>query len=186
MPTTLPAAFSWPIPCPPLRDGELELVPWGEVASISNVREDLIESCNDLRMVRWTQVPHPYTAEHAAAFLEVPANELRWALVVGGRYSGNVELRLVSEQHRAAEFGYNAAQWARGRGLTTRAVRLVSDHAFAHGVHRLVIRASVENAASRHVAEQCGFAFEGVLRGAELLRGEFVDHALYARLATDA
>lgn len=178
-------AFSWPIPCPTLRDGELGLVPWGEVASISNVRDDLIESCNDPRMVRWTQVPHPYTAEHAEAFLEVPADELRWALVVDGRYSGNVALRLGSEQHRAAEFGYSVAQWARGRGLATRAVRLVSDHALAHGVHRLVIRASVENAASRHVAEQCGYTFEGVLRGAELLRGEFIDHVQYARLATD-
>ncbi|WJZ07451.1 Ribosomal-protein-serine acetyltransferase [Corynebacterium glaucum] len=183
--SSVTAEFSWPIPCLPLRDGELELVPWGEVASISNVREDLVESCNDPRMVRWTQVPHPYTEAHAAAFLEMPANELRWALVVDERYCGNVALRLVSEQHRAAEFGYNAAQWMRGRGMMTRAVHLVTEHAFAHSFHRLVIRANVDNAASRHVAEACGYTLEGVLRGAELLHGEFVDLAQYARLTAD-
>lgn len=67
----------------------------------------------------------------------------------------------------------------------TRAVRLVSEHAFAHGFHRLVIRAAVDNAASRQVAEQAGYTFEGVNRGGELLHGEFIDLAQYARLAGD-
>lgn len=78
--------------------------------------------------------------------------------MVEGRYCGNIALR-VAEEQAAGELGYCTAPWARGRGLTTRAVRLVTDHAFAHGLRELVLRAAVDNAASRRVAEAAGFTF---------------------------
>ena len=185
MPTSASPEFSWPIPEPMLVDADLTLLPWRDVSSIAGVREDLLESSRDPRMVRWTQVPSPYTEDHLESFLEPPTDALRWAIVLDGRYCGNVGLRLDSEQHRAAEFGYSTSPWARGRGVMRRAVQLVTDHAFAHGIHRLVIKAGVDNAASRHVAEQAGYTFEGVSRGGELLHGEFHDLAQYSRLATD-
>ncbi|OFT86310.1 GNAT family N-acetyltransferase [Corynebacterium sp. HMSC29G08] len=182
----MPTNLTWPLPEDVLVDADLALIPWSQVRTIADVREDLIAACNDPRMVRWTQVPHPYTKDMAEAFLENPGPEcMRWALVIHARFSGNIELRLGSAQHRTATFGYNAAPWARGRGAMTRAVRLVSEHAFSHGFHRLVIQAAVDNAASRHVAEQAGYTFEGVIRGGELLHGEFIDHAQYSRLASD-
>ena len=66
-----------------------------------------------------------------------------------------------------------------------RAVAMVSSHAFDQGVHRLEIRAGVDNAASRHVAEVCGYTFEGIIRDGELLHGKFHDLAQYSLLATD-
>ena len=56
---------------PLLRDTELTLLPWREVPSLPGIRDDLVASCNDPVMVRWTTVPQPYTPEHADDFLAV-------------------------------------------------------------------------------------------------------------------
>ena len=50
---------------PLLSDAELTLLPWREVPSLPGIRDDLVASCNDPDMVRWTTIPNPYTGEHA-------------------------------------------------------------------------------------------------------------------------
>ena len=73
-----------------------------------------------------------------------------------------------------------------GHGYTTEAVSLLADYLFAsRPVNRLEIVAAPENPASIRVAEKCGFAREGVARGAFYLRGEHRDMVLMARLRTD-
>lgn len=157
------------IPAAELRDGDLCLLPWCSVLSIPGVRSDLMAATTDPRMVRWTTVPHPYTEAHLDEFLAAPPSGVtRWAYVVGGRYCGNIEVRVTPDA--PATLGYSAAPWARGRGLTTRAVRLVTAHAFAHGLDSLEIHAAEDNAASRHVAEVAGFTFAGTA-GSVSLRG---------------
>ena len=56
----------------PLVDGDLTLLPWRHVMSLPGVRDDLVAASNDPEMVRWTTVPHPYTAAHADEFLSAP------------------------------------------------------------------------------------------------------------------
>jgi RimJ/RimL family protein N-acetyltransferase len=54
---------------------------------------------------------------------------------------------------------------ARGRGLTTRALHLISRWAFDElGCARLQLRADLLNLPSQRVAEKAGFTREGVLR----------------------
>ena len=50
------------------------------------------------------------------------------------------------------------------------------------GVHRVVIRAGVENVRSRAIAERLGFTMEGVARGEGRGSGGFYDLAVYAIL----
>ena len=64
-----------------------------------------------------------------------------------------------------AEVGYWVAPEVRGRGVCTRAVRLISRWVLERpGMERLQLRADEENAASRKVAEKAGFTQEGILR----------------------
>jgi ribosomal-protein-serine acetyltransferase len=83
----------------------------------------------------------------------------------------------------AAEIGYWIRSRFEGRGLITRGARAMTDIAFRErGVHRVVIRAGVENVRSRAVPERLGFTFEGVARGEGRGSGGFYDLAVYAVL----
>jgi ribosomal-protein-alanine N-acetyltransferase len=73
-----------------------------------------------------------------------------------------------------------------GRGYATEAVQLLVDFLFAnkkqHRIHLVIVP---ENAASRRVAEKCGFVLEGTARGALFNDGRNQDVLLYSLLRTD-
>lgn len=165
---------------PLLRDTELTLLPWRDVESLPGVRADIVVTSNDPVMVRWTTVPHPYTGQHADDFLlEPPEGVHRWAYVVDGRYCGNIELR------PGGVLGYCTAPWARGRGLTTRALRLVAAHAIAQGLRRLELHIAVDNATSRRAAEKAGYTYEDLLPDPVRLRGHEDQIARYVLRAPE-
>jgi len=75
---------------------------------------------------------------------------------------------------------------ARGRGIASRALRLVSAWALDElGVGRLQLHADVENVPSQRVAERAGYVREGVVRGWIEMRGERRDHLVYSLLPRD-
>jgi RimJ/RimL family protein N-acetyltransferase len=78
---------------------------------------------------------------------------------------GSIGIRW-SESRDVGEIGYWARSDVRGRGVTTRALRLVTRFALENGAARVQLRADVENVSSRRVAEKAGFRLEGVLRSA--------------------
>jgi RimJ/RimL family protein N-acetyltransferase len=65
---------------------------------------------------------------------------------------------------RQAMIGYSMEPGFRGRGVATRAVRLLSAWAFEIGVRRLVAGTMVDNVASQRVLEKAGFVREGIQR----------------------
>jgi [ribosomal protein S5]-alanine N-acetyltransferase len=71
----------------------------------------------------------------------------------------------------------------RGKGYTTEAVRLLTKYLFERKKHnriRLIIHP--DNAASRRIAEKCGYQYEGIARGAWYNRGKNHDVVVYAVL----
>jgi ribosomal-protein-serine acetyltransferase len=82
-----------------------------------------------------------------------------------------------------AEIGYWIRSRYEGRGLVTRACEALIDHAFdTIGLHRVVIRAGVENTRSRAIPERLGFTFEGIAREEGRGVGRFYDLAVYGLL----
>jgi RimJ/RimL family protein N-acetyltransferase len=88
----------------------------------------------------------------------------------------------------AREIGYTVlAKTQRNRGIATRAVRMLSQYLFnTLLINRLEIRMNTANLASEKVAIKCGFTREGVARGANFVRGQHVDMAVYALLREQA
>jgi RimJ/RimL family protein N-acetyltransferase len=71
----------------------------------------------------------------------------------------------TSRKGRQAEIGYVVGPAARGRGVGTRTLRLLTDWGFAElGLERLELWIDVTNAGSERVAERAGYVREGVLR----------------------
>ena len=113
-------------------------------------------------------------------------NGFQAVIVSRCRVAGVVGHHQVDWRNRATALGYWVGEEFQGRGLVTAACRRLVAHSFdVMGLHRVEIRCAVENQRSRAIPERLGFRFEGRLREAEWLYDHWVDHAVYARLATD-
>ncbi|MBK7722821.1 MAG: GNAT family N-acetyltransferase [Austwickia sp.] len=136
----------------------------------------IVEQCQDPETARFTSVPQPYTVQNGIGFLDEvtlawsagePGTPRAWAIETPDdrgvpRYAGTCDYR--PQGHGAAAVGYALHPWARGRGLASRALRLMCDYAFDHGIAVLVWRAYEGNWASRRTAWRCGFVVEGRVR----------------------
>jgi RimJ/RimL family protein N-acetyltransferase len=92
----------------------------------------------------------------------------------------------VDRDAREAELGYIVAPAARGRGVATQILGLLTRWALDEaGVLRIRLIIDVENAASERVAERCGYVREGVMRSIHLKADVRVDAGLWSRLASD-
>jgi RimJ/RimL family protein N-acetyltransferase len=92
----------------------------------------------------------------------------------------------IDADAKSGELGYVVAPAARGRGVATQALRLLTEWAFSErGLLRLELMISVENAASKVVAERAGYVKEGVLRSLYVKDGLREDHELWSCLPSD-
>ena len=128
----------------------------------------LVVACNDPEITRWIPViPSPYTEADALAFVrgEVgPAPEHSFAIARDHTLVGAIGLGVNSMNYRG-RIGYWIAEPARGHGLCTRALRLLSRWALDDlELRRLELITDPDNIGSQRVAEKVGFTREGVLR----------------------
>jgi RimJ/RimL family protein N-acetyltransferase len=168
-----------------LTDGIVALRPWEKSDAPA-----LVECIDgDHAIAMWLdQVPQPYTLADAREYIG-GIGETAFAVTEAdsGRVLGSIGVRF-SEGGDVGEIGYWLRADARGRGLVTRALVLVSRWALSrNGVARVQLRADVENVASRRAAEKAGFRLEGVLRSAHwnARLGRRQDWAMYSLLPGD-
>ncbi|MEU1725200.1 GNAT family protein [Nonomuraea sp. NPDC005692] len=106
-----------------------------------------------------------------------------WA---GGRLVGGVLFRTMDVRHGTAEAGCWLEPSAAGRGLVTRAVRVIIDWAVEErGIHRVEWQAAAGNTASIAVARRLGMSKDGVLRESYPLRGVRHDVEVWSVLAPE-
>lgn len=152
----------------------------------------VVEACTDPRTRHWLiSLPQPYGRADALDYIEntreLPARGLglAWCLADPGddRCLGSLSLEGLGGYARRAEIGYWAHPQARGRGVVTEAVQLITEHAEQTGlVDSIVIRCAEGNRASRHVAEATGYRRSGCLPRSEPVgAGELVDLVSYSR-----
>ncbi|CAL9607885.1 GNAT family N-acetyltransferase [Streptomyces sp. enrichment culture] len=103
-----------------------------------------------------------------------------------GTLVGALILRSMDLVQRTAEAGCWLEPAAVGRGLVTRAARVMIDWAVEErGVHRVEWVVSSGNAPSIAVARRLGMTREAVLRESHLYRGERHDEEVWAVLAPE-
>jgi RimJ/RimL family protein N-acetyltransferase len=143
---------------------------------------------------RFTRVPVPVPEGFARTWLEryeqarPEGTREAFAVVdVEGRLLGLGFAPHIDAEARTAELGYVVMPDARGRGVATETLRLLTEWAFASlDALRLELLISVANEASKRVAERNGYVQEGVLRSRYVKPGVWEDTEIWSRLATDA
>jgi RimJ/RimL family protein N-acetyltransferase len=102
------------------------------------------------------------------------------------RFLGGVGLNFINRVHQIANLGYWVRTSASGKGVASKATRLVARFGFAElGLQRIEIIASVSNIASQRVAEKAGAVRECVARERLLIRGARHDAVVFSLLPKD-
>ena len=145
--------------------------------------------CDDESVSRWMPLmPHPYTLADGEVWVGDAARkwrEDRWANFAGEdpvtrSLVGSCGLRIDREKE-SGEIGYLVHRDRRRQGIAAACVALLTDWAFDDlELARLQIRADTRNVASRRTIAACGYRFEGVLHGNDVVGGERVDDVLHA------
>ncbi len=101
-----------------------------------------------------------------------------------GEIAGQIEYNYFDWTNRKTEVGYWLGASFQGKGLVTKACRVLTDYAFNDlKLNRVEIRCGIENKKSRKIPENLGFQEEGISRQAGWLHDRFVDYMIYGMLA---
>jgi RimJ/RimL family protein N-acetyltransferase len=155
--------------------------------------DDMLALLADPEVLRFTRVPEPPPAgfprlwlDHYEAAREDGSAEAFAALDPDGRFVGLALAPEIDREAREVELGYIVDAAARGRGVATEMLRLLTRWAFEEvGARRIELVINVENPASERVAERCGYTREGVARSIHLKRDIRVDASIWSRLPSD-
>jgi ribosomal-protein-serine acetyltransferase len=104
----------------------------------------------------------------------------------GGKLCGAIGLHRIDVANRAASIGYWIDEADEGRGIMTRACRVIVEIGFRkYNLHRIEIRCATDNHKSAAIAQRLGFVEEGVLRESEWLYDHWVDLRVFSALDHD-
>lgn len=99
---------------------------------------------------------------------------------------GCIGFHSIDWNNRTTEIGYWLAQMHTGKGIMSRAVSALLDHAFnTWHLHRVEIRCASGNMKSRAIPERLGFHQDGIMREELWLHDHYVDHVVYSILAPE-
>jgi ribosomal-protein-alanine N-acetyltransferase len=124
--------------------------------------------------------PHPYLEENAREFItrcQKEAPPVTFAVEYKGELTGVVGLVLQSDIYRlSAEIGYWIGEPYWGKGIATRAVKLITEYAFDKlKLVRIYSGVFHTNKASLRVLEKNGFSLEGVFKKSMIKNEKLLD-----------
>ena len=159
--------------------------------TIRLLREDDARALLDLRLANRAFLA-PFDPVRPESFFtlatqsEIARNPdgLRFAILDGGALAGTIALSNVSYgSFRSANVGFWVSADRNGRGLATRAVGELVEHAFrVVGLHRLEAGTLVDNVGSQRVLKKNGFEQIGLARKYLHIDGAWRDHLLFQRI----
>jgi ribosomal-protein-alanine N-acetyltransferase len=108
-----------------------------------------------------------------------------FVLEIGGEYAGFIKIDYENynpKEHRG-RIHYATHPKFRGKGLTSKAVKLITDYGFKKfKFKRIIGRCRISNKASARVLEKAGYKLEGILKKNTLIDGKYVNDMIWAKV----
>jgi uncharacterized protein YhfF/ribosomal protein S18 acetylase RimI-like enzyme len=125
----------------------------------SSDAEWIYHACQDTEVQRWTQIPRPYTREHAKSFVIDQNGELLANAIINSRTGEPAGVAGIHHiKNGVATVGYWIAPQARRAGAASTALKILPTIARRLGDTQIVRAIIAEtNVASRATAERAGF-----------------------------
>jgi ribosomal-protein-serine acetyltransferase len=100
--------------------------------------------------------------------------------------TGTISYHPIDRLNSKVEIGYWLAAPFQGKGIMTRACRVMVDHAFDKlSVQKVVIRCALGNTRSCAIPQRLGFRHEGIVKQGEWLYDHFVDLNVFGMFADE-
>lgn len=131
--------------------------------------------------------PIPYTIEDAKRLVEVVNMQnpkTFFAIEYKGEYVGNICLSIGTDVYKnSAEIGYFIGEPFWNKGITTKAVNLMTNFGFEKlGVVRIYTGVFDFNISSQRVLEKCGFEKEAIFKSSITKNGKIYDEIRFAKV----
>lgn len=147
----------------------------------------------ETEVARFTRFPVPVPAGWARSWYEKyragrvdGTREAFVAVDSEGRYLGLALAPEIEPEGHELELGYLVDPAARGRGVATELLRLLTDWAFSHQhAERIQLMIDAQNLGSQKAAARNGYHLEGTLRSAYFKNGQRTDVQIWSKLPTD-
>ena len=135
----------------------------------------------------WDQHSYPYTiadAEEWIAYAMQQEPEMIFAIASADEVIGCIGMLPQGDVARlSAEVGYWLGEPFWNRGITTGALKTLTEYAFSElGLVRLYATVMEWNPASARALEKAGYQYEGLLRKSAIKDGRIIDQWLYAKV----
>ncbi len=102
------------------------------------------------------------------------------------KFAGAIGYHGLNWFDRKVEIGYWLSESLQGKGVMTKACRMLITYAFTElGLNRVEIHCATENVRSCAIPKRLGFTQEGILREAQWLYDHYVDMVIYGLLARE-
>jgi len=163
---------------------QVKLRPWEK-----GDEENLVIQADNINI--WNNVrdlfPHPYTLKDAEDWIFLnkgidPPHNL--VVDVDGKAAGGISIKPGEDIHRRnAEIGYWIGEPLWGKGIGTKAVKLMVTYAFENfDISRIFASTFQDNIASHRVLEKAGFKLEAILEKAIIKNDIILDEFHYSLL----
>jgi RimJ/RimL family protein N-acetyltransferase len=153
----------------------------------------LADVVRDPDVLRFTRVPDPPPEDFIEGWFagyeqgREAGTRDAFAVIHGdGTFLGAAVAPSINRATGTVELGYTIMPEARGRGAATRALGLLTEWAFTTlDAQRIELYISVDNEASKRVAERNGYRYEGTLRSLYFKQGVRADTEIWSKLPSD-
>jgi RimJ/RimL family protein N-acetyltransferase len=149
--------------------------------------DKLAELCNNKKI--WDNlrdfIPFPYTTEDAADYIGYCQNEdpqQSFAIEFNNQFAGIIGLIIQPDVYRlSAEIGYWIGEPFWGKGIATKAVKLITEYGFnTLGLVRIHTGVFDFNKPSQRVLEKAGFKLEGIFEKSVIKNNKICNEYRYA------
>lgn len=168
-----------------------------ELSSVISLRlldlsdiDDFMVWASDDKVTRFCSFDSYTSKEDGINYIKNTVSRHPWyrAICVNNRPVGSISVTANSGNDKCrGELGYVLAADYWGKGIATKAVKMVANTIFDEWPHleRLEAVVDVENVASQRVLEKAGFKREGVLGKYFIMKGSTKDMVVFSLLSTD-
>ncbi|MBD3259728.1 GNAT family N-acetyltransferase [Candidatus Woesearchaeota archaeon] len=147
---------------------------------------DLRECINDKEIVRRLDdedIKYPFTLADAKKYIKKSLKDKdshEFAVLCDGEFAGTVVLENPAVGKKTYELGYVVCKKHQGKGVASKAVKLMIDYGFKKmKINKIWAGVLSNNPASMKVLEKCGFRPEGRLKKHTYKNNRYYDDVIY-------